>query len=294
MPNNQLKQIISLFLLLLLTSCQTPKEEKNEQDYSYLDKPYQGHYKIGEPYKINNQWYYPNNNMNYTEMGVSSWYGTTFDGNKTANGDKYNKYSLTAAHRTLPLPSMVRVTNLENGHSVIVMINDRGPFTNDKNRIIDVSERAADLLGFKHKGIGKVRLEYLPKQTEELLNKLGLKPSNSPQSTEVKTEYSKKKDDEPKKQDIEIQVTAKDKVYSECDSKDEYFIQIAAYKNKLTANKMVTKLKNIANAKVTKISKKGLDLYRVRLGPFKNLKDAQETLEQLKEIDNIKPIIAQN
>ena len=114
-----------------------------------------GRYKVGRPYQIKGTWYYPAENFKYVETGISSWYGPKFHGRKTANGETYNMNDLTAAHRTLPLPSMVRVINLNNGRSLKLRINDRGPFA--RGRIIDVSRRAAQLLGFQRAGTAKVR-----------------------------------------------------------------------------------------------------------------------------------------
>lgn len=136
---------------------------------------YAGHYKIGSAYTVNDKTYCPKHNPKHHEVGMASWYGKRhgFHGKTTANGDKYNKNMLTAAHRTLPLPSMIKVTNLGNNKSLIVMANDRGPFR--KDRIIDVSEQAATLLGFRQNGVAKVRVQYLEKETKELLDKLALK-----------------------------------------------------------------------------------------------------------------------
>ena len=103
-------------------------------------------YKVGDPYKIQGIWYYPAEDYEYEETGIASWYGAQFHGRRTANGGIYDMNALTAAHRTLPMPSYVRVTNLENGRSLILKVNDRGPFA--RNRIIDISRRGSQLLGF--------------------------------------------------------------------------------------------------------------------------------------------------
>lgn len=129
-----------------------------------------GAYKIGSPYQIDGTWYTPQVDESYEEEGVASWYGPGFHKKLTANGDKFDQHALTAAHRTLPMPSMVRVTNLDNGRSLVVMVNDRGPFS--KGRILDLSERAADILGFKDKGLANVRVKFLPGQTRRLLSQL--------------------------------------------------------------------------------------------------------------------------
>jgi len=134
---------------------------------------YVGIYKVGNPYKIEDTFYYPQEYDDYEEVGVSSWYGDDFHGKKTSNGEIYNSGALTAAHQTLPLPSIVRVTNLENGKNVLVRVNDRGPFA--KSRIIDVSEKAAEILGYHDKGTATVKVEFLPKETEELHNNLNIK-----------------------------------------------------------------------------------------------------------------------
>ncbi|MFP6716633.1 MAG: septal ring lytic transglycosylase RlpA family protein [Alphaproteobacteria bacterium] len=116
-----------------------------------------GEYKVGDPYEISGVWYYPKANPNYDEVGIASWYGLKFHGKTTANGAVYDMNALTAAHKTLPMPSKVRVTNLTNGRSLIVDINDRGPFVN--GRIIDLSRRASQLLGFEENGLAMVRIQ---------------------------------------------------------------------------------------------------------------------------------------
>lgn len=117
-----------------------------------------GYRKIGKPYLIKGVRYVPQHNPDYVEQGVASWYGDAFHGKKTANGETYDMHALTAAHRTLPLPSYAYVTNLANGRKVLVRINDRGPFK--KNRIIDVSSRVAKELGFTHSGTARVEVRY--------------------------------------------------------------------------------------------------------------------------------------
>lgn len=121
--------------------------------------PNAGVYRIGNPYQIAGTWYYPHEQPDYDETGIASWYGPGFYGKLTADGEIFSSQDLTAAHRTLPLPVNVRVTNLDNGQSIVVRVNDRGPFA--KGRIIDVSERAAKLLGFYDKGTARVRVQYL-------------------------------------------------------------------------------------------------------------------------------------
>lgn len=118
-----------------------------------------GRYKLGSPYRIKGKLYVPTHQPNYDRVGIASWYGDMFHGRLTANGEVYDMDALTAAHPTLPLPSLVRVTNQKNGRHVIVRVNDRGPYAH--NRIIDLSRRTADLLGLKRAGTGAVRVQYL-------------------------------------------------------------------------------------------------------------------------------------
>ena len=121
--------------------------------------PNAGVYKVGNPYQIGDTWYYPREQPDYDETGIASWYGPTFYGHPTADGEIYDAGALTAAHRTLPLPVNVRVTNLENGKSLVLRVNDRGPFA--KGRIIDVSEQAAKLLGIYAAGTARVRVQFV-------------------------------------------------------------------------------------------------------------------------------------
>jgi rare lipoprotein A len=121
--------------------------------------PNAGVYKVGQPYQVDNVWYYPREQSDYDETGIASWYGPTFYGRHTANGEMYDGTALTAAHKTLPMPVNVRVTNLENGKSLIVRVNDRGPYA--RGRIIDLSKRAAELLDVVETGTARVRVTYL-------------------------------------------------------------------------------------------------------------------------------------
>jgi len=118
-----------------------------------------GVYHVGSPYVVAGRVYVPQDNPHYRADGVASWYGSDFHGRSTANGEIFDAEGITAAHPTLPLPSYVRVSNLSNGRSLVVRVNDRGPYAG--NRIIDVSKRAAYLLGFTVSGTAWVRVEYV-------------------------------------------------------------------------------------------------------------------------------------
>lgn len=114
---------------------------------------------VGKPYVVAGKTYVPSENPSYVREGIASWYGPAFHGRLTANGEVFDRYSIAAAHPTLPLPSYARITNLQNDRSMIVRVNDRGPYHG--KRILDVSQRAAEALEFKHMGVARVRVEYL-------------------------------------------------------------------------------------------------------------------------------------
>ncbi len=118
-----------------------------------------GRYSVGKPYNINGRTYYPAENTSYRAEGIASWYGPDFHGRQTANGEVYDMHAISAAHPTMPLPSYARVTNLENRRSIIVRVNDRGPYA--RNRIIDLSIGTAKALEFHGKGLARVRVEYV-------------------------------------------------------------------------------------------------------------------------------------
>ena len=118
-----------------------------------------GQYLVGHPYTVAGHRYYPSENPSYSAVGMASWYGAAFHGRRTANGEVYDMASFSAAHPTMPLPSYARVTNLGNGYSIIVRVNDRGPYHN--GRVIDVSSRVAQVLDFKGAGSARVKVDYV-------------------------------------------------------------------------------------------------------------------------------------
>jgi rare lipoprotein A len=133
-------------------------------------------YKIGQPYQIGGVWYYPKVDYSYDQSGIASWYGPGFDGKATATGEIYDENALTAAHQTLPMPTLVRITNLENGRAIELRINDRGPFAH--GRIIDVSRRAAQLLGFENAGTARVRVQVLEAESRQMAARLSGAPGS--------------------------------------------------------------------------------------------------------------------
>lgn len=187
--------LIFIIILSLVVSCNSPRRiaskpvidseiaiisqaillsEQNDLTFT-IPNNYKGLYKVGKPYKAKGKTFIPKEYDSYKEQGLASWYGNHHKGQKTANGEIFNnnKNDFTAAHPTLPLPSIVKVTNLKNGKAILVRVNDRGPFTD--NRIIDVSKKTAEALGFANKGLTKVEIELLPVETKQLHQALNLK-----------------------------------------------------------------------------------------------------------------------
>ncbi|MEW6538799.1 MAG: septal ring lytic transglycosylase RlpA family protein [Pseudomonadota bacterium] len=117
------------------------------------------------PYQVRGRWYTPKEQPDYEEVGMASWYGDAFNGRPTSTGERFDMHALTAAHKTLPLPGLVEVTNLENGRRLVVRINDRGPFVD--SRIIDLSREAASELGMLSQGVGRVRVRYLGRAPQQ-------------------------------------------------------------------------------------------------------------------------------
>jgi peptidoglycan lytic transglycosylase len=167
-PRVAVRGAVAVSLLCALAACNTTSSSSNKYGVTASPRvvPFGqpvpdggGYYKVGRPYKVAGEWYHPKEDVGYDKTGRASWYGSDFHGRRTANGEIYDMGGLSAAHPTLPLPTYARVTNLENGRSVVVRINDRGPFAHD--RLIDVSKRTAEVLDFHHDGTANVRVQYV-------------------------------------------------------------------------------------------------------------------------------------
>ncbi len=223
-------------------------------------------YKLGSPYKIAGQWHVPRVEMGYNKIGIASWYGPNFHGKYTANGEVYNKHAYTAAHKTLPLPSVVKVTNLENGRFIKVRINDRGPFVG--NRIIDLSYAAAKSLDMDKKGLAKVQVELMQEETLALFENIPgapsyaqLFPKPAPKPSAINTAH--RPTIKPDKQ---------------------IFIQAGAFSNAKNANKARSALASFAPQDMVRVSQafvNGESLYRVRVGPFSSKEQANQLLAQV-------------
>jgi rare lipoprotein A len=153
-----------VFTVILLLACLGACSHKGSSGGGGGGVASRGMYKVGNPYQIDGVTYVPQEEFNHVETGVASWYGPGFHTKATANGETYDQQDHTAAHRTLQMPSIVRVTNLDNGRSTVVRINDRGPYA--RGRIIDMSRSAAEDLGMTGKGTARVRIDQLPTESQ--------------------------------------------------------------------------------------------------------------------------------
>src|SRR3954454_17742055 len=152
------KSAVIVAIGLLLAACAgSSGRHENTQAGGYGHS--RGYFKVGSPYQVNGIWYYPRVDYDYDETGTASWYGEAFNGRPTANGEIFDLNQVSAAHKTLQLPSVAEVTNLQNGRALKVRINDRGPYAGD--RIIDLSRRAAQLLGLEGAGTARVRVRII-------------------------------------------------------------------------------------------------------------------------------------
>jgi rare lipoprotein A len=288
-------------VLCLLVSCATQKPPQVAQPT----------YKVGAPYEVSGQWYYPKENYSYDETGIASWYGQSFHGERTANGEIFNKDELTAAHPTLPMPSLARVTNLDNGRSIVVRINDRGPF--DKGRLIDVSERGAVLLGFHDNGTAKVRVQVLADESKAIADamrhyggpqpiqvaaapqadepppNLGTAPVAAvsaqqlePPSNTVETApkpthttpaiHQQLVNTEPVPEVLQLPVTGHNHI----------FVQAGAFKNFENATRLQQHLAATGqHAAVSDAVVNGVKFYRVRVGPITNVAQADGALKRV-------------
>ncbi len=287
----------------LLSACSTtppppPPLSSEVADSHVLQLPTGATYKVGNPYQIANVWYYPSENYSYSEEGVASWYGPNFHGKRTANGEIYNMNELTAAHPTLPMPSIVRVTNLENGRSVALRVNDRGPFKND--RVIDVSRRAAQMLGFYEAGTTRVRVDINAPESLNIKNlALGRNPGemptiiSSPRGAVASSNLPPPPPTREVSSDV-VQVPIAPKSVSTAAPKlpvaavpadiprGTIFVQAGAFSDESNALRLAHHLSEIGEAFVTTVIVDGSHYYRVRLGPFDDYTEAQELLAQVR------------
>ena len=264
-------------------------------------------YKVGQAYQVGSTWYYPKEEPDYNETGIASWYGMDFHGMLTANGEVFDRNGVTGAHPTLPMPVNVRVTNLENGRSLVVRVNDRGPFVS--GRIIDLSEHAADLLGFRQTGTARVRVSFLGRAD---LYGPGLAPPSQETPPEIAMAVPaapvtgvEKSDLAPvagarvaapptmaanlpmQIQRVEIaplEAVADGRVTSVAvPPATAIYVQAGAFTNVTNAATVAARLQS-SGARVYPGQKDGRPIYRVRIGPFQQVEDADAALARVQAL----------
>jgi len=273
------------------------KKTSDEEEAASASVTADPHYKIGTPYQIEGIWYYPERDLSYDRTGIASWYGDQFAGKLTANGEIFQPDIVSAAHKTLPMPSVVRVTNLDNGKSLVVRVNDRGPYVS--GRIIDLSREAARLLGFKDNGLARVRVKLLVEQTLRLeeLAKRGefpllaedsgplpeVTPAEKPSvSLSARTTNA---DSERKKAGgsaLDLLSDARSGAVIQTEpQKTEIWIQVGAFHSRDNADNLLSSLGTIGAGGVFETTREGRILYRTRLGPLESVEEADRMLKQV-------------
>jgi len=231
-------------------------------DTAKLPGGHGGTKKTGQPYRVAGHTYYPLSSASgYDRTGTASWYGRKFHGRKTANGERYDMYALSAAHRTLPLPTLVRVTNLENGRQAVVRVNDRGPYV--KNRLIDLSYAAAQQLGYANKGTVRVRVQALESTASAAMiaHKRRPEATSKPADNHISTPESAIRDNR----------TA------------GMYVQLGAFLSRANAQHLRSSLLDrYPNTQVHSYSGSTQTLYRVRIGPFSEPEKIEQVAISLK------------
>ncbi|MCB9983005.1 MAG: septal ring lytic transglycosylase RlpA family protein [Rhodospirillales bacterium] len=268
------------------------------------DSKSEGAFKVGTPYKVAGQWYKPRESYSFEQTGTASWYGPKFHGKKTANGETFDKYAVTAAHKTLQMPSLIRVTNLENGRSIVARVNDRGPFS--KNRILDVSERGAELLGFKNQGTARVKIQVLSEESrhaaavakqggstrgmEVAMNQKGyqtpgrITPTRQPSVQPAVARNANVAPVEVARLEPAPAPRAQMSPYFETPHNvgpNKLYVQAASFGDEATAQSVANALRNYGQAHVQPAIVNGRNYYRVRIGPLQNKPQANQVLAQL-------------
>lgn len=256
--------------------------------------------RVGPPYQANGQWYVPTPEPGYAQVGTASWYGPTFHGQRTATGEVYDQEGLTAAHPTLPIPSLVQVTNLENGREVIVRVNDRGPFVG--GRLIDLSHGAAVALGFEQAGQARVHVRYLGPAPRRV-NADGSTASPSPASPPAVAPVNAA-DEGPRSllpppspeialaggPDSEPSYAAPSPVFAPVDG--GFFVQVGAYSDLSNAHRVRDAVGSAGPVVVDIRDTASGELFRVRVGPWTSREEAEAARRTLASLGYGETIVA--
>ena len=253
-----------------------------------------GKYQVGAPYQVAGRWFKPHEQPNYDAKGQASWYGEAFHRRKTSNGEWFDMNQLTAAHPTLPLPSYVRVTNLENGREVVVRVNDRGPFVG--TRIMDMSKRAADVLGYRTAGTTRIRAQYigpaplndkgqhLLAMNRELEKGTSLRRMIAAANGDVGRGdiqlAASKGEAQPEAPRLETATYIKPAAVPQAGQGEDYYVQVGTFSNPDNAEHARMQLASVWPVQVIQLDGSKGTVYRVRIGPLNNDDDAKTALEQ--------------
>lgn len=254
-----------------------------------------GRYHVGKTYEVAGVSFTPKEQPSYDKTGVASWYGPQFHRRMTSNGEWFDMNELTAAHATLPLPSYAKVTNLQNGRDVVVRINDRGPFVG--TRIIDMSRRSAEVLGFKPQGMAKVRVQYigpaplndqgqhLAAMNRELRNGTPLRQMMAAANGDISGGMGSGVQiaaAEPSFEPTPVYQGAAPTIASATNNyqSPEYFVQVGSFADPYNAQRAREELANSGPVQVQELTGSAGPLYRVRIGPMNNEGQAQFALRQ--------------
>lgn len=293
----RLQAVLPTILIgLLLAACGTQQRTSSYEGGGHY-RAGRPMYKVGAPYQINGVWYYPTVDYNYDETGVASWYGEQFDQKYTANGEIFDLNDLTAAHRTLPMPSIVQVTNLANGRMLKLRVNDRGPYA--RGRVVDVSRRAAQLLGFAANGTALVRVRIMKEesiQIAELAKRNGgdsrVLVAEAPSVAAVAAATGIREAPPPPPA-APINTVSSPVVVAQLPalpekvrvvpvtSSSRIFIQAGAFSVRENAQRVQSRIASFGSVQVMTASIKGIEMYRVRLGPVASVEEADQLLARV-------------
>lgn len=254
--------------------------------------------RVGPPYEANGQWYVPTPEPGYQQTGTASWYGAQFHGQRTASGEVFDQAALTAAHPTLPIPSLVQVTNLENGREVIVRVNDRGPFTG--SRLIDVSRGAAQVLGFEDAGHARVHVRYLGPAPRRVNGDGTPAPESvhAPASTAQQPEEGPRPLLSPRPvetADLAGAPAADRPVYAPAPStgRGAFFVQVGAFSDPVNAQRVRDAVAQAGPVTVdTRTTASGAELFRVRVGPWNSREEADAARRTLSTLGFAESVVA--
>jgi len=289
---SRLLPVLCLFLCVsFLSGCSQVQLASHVAKKATKEEKSQGRYKVGSPYKVSGIWYHPQVDYNYNETGIASWYGPNFHGKPTANGETFDQNELTAAHKTLPLPSLVRVTNLENGKALVLRVNDRGPFK--KSRIIDVSKRGAELLGFKGRGVAKVRVQVLSGESQRIADIARQGGDTRGMEVPLNDQSYAAADQPPHKIPGHTRNGAfyPDEVVQQVAvSPTQMYVQAGSFSVQENAFKYAQTLQGIGEAKVFPATINNIRFYRVRI-PVADVVQADSTLMRVLDSGNNNAIV---